>query len=281
MKIRNIKFQKSSLELLDKIKIILEDYNQRGIRVTLRQLYYQLVGAGFIPNNDKQYKKLSGLLTKARYSGLVSWEAIEDRGRNPNIPNTFKDVSELLKIAAESYALDRWQEQEYYVEVWTEKDALSSIIVPITRKYQVPMVVNRGFSSASSMYESAQRFLEHSDKKIILLYLGDHDPSGLDMDRDIQARLNEFGVSVEVIRIGLTYEQVQQYNPPENPTKIKDVRAKEYIKKYGYSCWEVDALKTEVTQQLIEENILKYLDLDKYRQVQEQEQKDLEELKNA
>lgn len=275
--IRYIKFQKASVQLLDKIKTILQDYEQKGIRITLRGLYYQLVSAGLIPNTEKSYKKISGLLTNARYASIVDWDAIEDRTRNPVIPNIFINVPELWEVAKQNYQLDRWKGQDYYIELWTEKDAISSVIQPITKKYQVSLVVNRGYSSASSIHESAQRFLEHKDKELILLYLGDHDPSGLDMDRDIQERLNEFGVDVRVIRIGLTSEQVQEYNPPENPTKITDTRAKDYIEKYGYSCWEVDALKPEVLQTLIENSILRYLDLESYNQIKEQEQKDLED----
>lgn len=278
---REIKFQKKNLILLEKINEILEEYSIQGIKVTLRQLYYQLVARDVIPNQVKEYAKLSGLLTNARYSGIVDWNAIEDRTRIPNIPNTFRDIKHLLEVAGKSYQLDRWEKQEYYVELWTEKDAISSVISPITQNYQVPVSVNRGYSSASSMYDSAQRFLEQDDKIKILLYLGDHDPSGLDMDRDIKTRLQEFGCDMEVIRIGLTQEQIKKYNPPTNPAKIKDPRAKEYIENYGEYSWEVDALRPEVLQRLIQESILEYLDLDKFEQVKEKEKEDLEELKGG
>jgi len=273
--IRDIKFQKASLQLLDKIKNILQEYERQEITVTTRQLYYQLVSAGVIANTQSQYKKISTLLTNARYCGIINWENMEDRTRKPIIPNTFTNVPELWEAAKNSYHLYRWERQEYYVELWTEKDALTSVIVPITQKYQVPMVVNRGYGSASSMHESAERFLKHENKILILLYLGDHDASGMDMDRDIQERLNEFGVDVQTIRIGLTSEQVQEYKPPENLTKEKDTRARGYIEKYGESCWEVDALKPEVLQELIESSILQYLDLEEYEKIKEQEQKDL------
>jgi hypothetical protein len=276
MKIREIKFQKKSLELLKQIKEILEQFEKQNIKITLRQLYYQLVAKDLIPNTEKQYKKISKLLTDARYSGLVDWGAIEDRTRKPVIPNTFENITELLKIAKDSYQLNRWEDQDFYLEVWTEKDAISSVLIPILKKYQVPLIINRGYNSASSMYENAQRLLNHKNKKLILLYLGDHDPSGLDMDRDIKTRLKEFKVNVEVIRIGLTFEQVQKYNPPENPTKLKDTRAKDYVEKYGSKCWEVDAIKPEVLQQLIEISILEHLDLYKFEQVQKREIIDLE-----
>jgi hypothetical protein len=275
---RKIKFRKKNLILLEKIKEILKEYDQKGIKVTLRQLYYQLVARDIIPNQIKEYTKLSGLLTNARYSGVIDWDAIEDRTRIPKIPNTFKDINHLLDVAKRSYQLNRWKGQKYYIEIWTEKDAISSVIQPLCKKYQVCVSVNRGYSSASSMYESAQRFLEQEKTKI-LLYLGDHDPSGLDMDRDIQTRLNEFGVDVEVIRIGLTSEQIKKYNPPTNPAKLKDPRSKWYVENFGYISREIDALKPEVLQELIKSSILKFLDLEKYEQVKKIEKKDIELLK--
>ncbi len=278
---RELKFQKKNLILLEKIEEILEEYDMRGIRVTLRQLYYQLVARDVIPNRMKEYAKLSGVLTTARYIGRIDWEAIEDRTRKPKIPITFKDTAELIHYAKVWYELDRWEDQEYYIELWTEKDAISSVISPITKSYQVPVSVNRGYSSASAMYDSAQRFLREDDKTKILLYLGDHDPSGLDMDRDIQDRLNEFGCDVKVIRIGLTQAQIKQYSPPPNPAKITDPRAKDYILLHGNTSWEVDALRPEVLQELIKVSILKYLDLDKYEQVKEKEKEDIKELEES
>jgi len=280
-KFREIKFQNKNVILLEKIKGILQEFDEQNIKVTLRQLYYQLVSRDIIPNKVKEYQKLSGLLTNARYSGLIDWEAIEDRARIPNIPNTFRDIKHLLEVATRSYQLDRWEEQDYYIELWTEKDALSSVIVPITDKFQIPFCVNRGYTSASSIYESAQRFLEQVEKTKVLLYLGDHDPSGLDMDRDIKDRLEEFGVDIEVLRIGLTQEQIKQYNPPENPAKETDPRAKWYFEKFGGHSWEVDALRPDVLQKLIESSILNYLDLDKFEQVRKQEQEDIRELKDV
>ncbi len=270
---RTIRFQKKNLILLEKIKEMLQEYEQQNIRVTLRQIYYQLVTKKIIFNKQSEYTKLSGLLTNARYTGLIDWAAIEDRIRVPNTPQTFEDTNHLMEAGIQSYELDRWEGQEYYVELWTEKDAISSVIAPLTNKYQVTMVVNRGYSSATAMYESSKRF-NNNGKKNILLYLGDHDPSGLNMVLDIQQRLKEFGCEVEVIPIALTMEQIRKYDPPTNPAKETDPRAKWYFENYGNKSWEVDALKPEVMQELIENSILEYLDLEKVEQVKKQEEKD-------
>ncbi len=273
MIIRNIKFQKKNVILLEKIQEILKEYQEQYIKVTLRQLYYQLVARDIIPNEQKEYSKLSKVLTNARYAGVISWDAIEDRVRVPKIPNVFESIGDLMQTAILSYELNRWKGQAYYIELWTEKDALSSVIEPLTKKYQIALSVNRGYSSASAMYEAAKRIKK--DKKNVIFYLGDHDPSGLDMDRDIQFRLNEFGADVKVIRIGLTQEQIKEYSPPPNPAKITDPRAKKYVEEFGNKSWEVDALRPEILQELIEDSILQYLDIEKFEQVKNQEQEDI------
>jgi len=309
---RTIKFHKKNLDLLEKIKEILEEFAAQGITITLRQLYYQLVARDIIPNQVSEYTKLSCLLTNARYNGNIDWDAIEDRVRVPTNPQIFEDIEEIIMVAMHSYKLDRWKGQEYYVELWTEKDALSSVISPLCKKWQISFIVNRGYTSASSIFESKQRLLDQvwKNKKCIILYLGDHDPSGLDMIRDIRERLEEFmnynkGIRQEnlessiphdygenlnltqdmidnylqVIPIALTQEQIKNYNPPPNFAKIKDPRAKDYIGTYGNTSWEVDALRPEVLQELIEKSILKYLDIEKFEQVKKKEKEDIEKLK--
>lgn len=279
-KFKVVKFQKRNSDMLEKIAIILKEFEEQGIKVTLRQLYYQLVSRGFIPNLVKEYKKLSDLLTNARYSGAIDWDAIEDRVRQPHLAQFYSGMDEFIEVVKRSYRLNGWEGQDNYIELWTEKDALSSVIIPITNRYQVPFIVNRGYTSSSSIYDSAKRLNEQEGKTKIILYLGDHDPSGMDMDRDIIDRLEVLGVNdVKVIRIALTLKQIKQYNPPENPTKQTDPRAKGYYEEFGGKCWEVDALRPDILMDLIEKSILQYLDLDKFEQVRKKELEDIRNLK--
>jgi hypothetical protein len=268
---------------VSKVITIIEDYAKQGYRLTLRQLYYQLVAGDIIPNKPQEYAKLSDILTKARMAGLVDWDAIEDRVRVPKKHSEWANIADLVDSACASYRLPRWLDQKYYVELWTEKDAIAGILKPITDKYHITLVVNRGYSSATAMYDAAERLkdAESDGKECIILYLGDHDPSGLDMDRDIQDRLGEFGASFIYQRIGLTWEQIKKYKPPPNPAKISDPRAAEYIKKYGESSWEVDSLPPNVLNKLVEAAILAYLDIDKYAAWIKRESKDREALEKA
>jgi hypothetical protein len=139
-------------------------------------------------------------------------------------------------------------------------------------------MVNRGYSSASAMKESAERFRRENYREGVLLYLGDLDPSGEDMVRDIRERMDMFGVYIEVEKIALTYAQVQQHKPPPNPAKLTDPRAEEFVEKYGTSSWEVDALPPAVLEQIISEAIEDVLDLDQMQEIKDREEEDKEKL---
>lgn len=287
---RTKKLNKQKLELLNHIDVIIKEYQRQNIKLTLRQLYYQLVARDIIPNVVKEYQKLSCLLTDARYNGDVDWEAIEDRIRVPDIPSEWDNVLDLIRSAKASYRLPRWKDQDYYIELFTEKDALSSILSPIAIKFHISFCVNRGYTSASAIYDLSKRIIEKIEegKKIIVLYLGDHDPSGLDMVRDIRDRLTElleegdksysFDEWVEVIPVALTQEQIRKYNPPPNPAKITDPRVKGYISEFGKTSWEVDALRPEIMIKIVEGAVINFLDFDKYKKVMEQEKKDMDNL---
>jgi hypothetical protein len=268
------KFRPQRLAQVELCNQIIEGYQAQGYRLTLRQLYYQLVTRNVIPNEERSYKNIGKLISDARLAGLVDWDSIEDRVRVPSIPQEFENLAELVEAALDSYRLPRWAEQDTYLELWVEKDALSGVLAPMAKEYHVTLMVNRGYSSQSAMYEAAGRFADKRSKRCFLLYLGDHDPSGEDMVRDISERLDMFGVQVRVRKIALTYEQVEFYNPPPNPTKPKDTRSVKYQAKHGNECWEVDALPPNVLHEIVERAILTHLALGNYYLVKAHEETD-------
>jgi hypothetical protein len=174
--------------------------------------------------------------------------------------------------------LDLWREQPCYVEVWVEKDALVDVVRKACAGTRTPFFSCRGFSSQSAMWRAAERFKAKQDKKCIILHLGDHDPSGLDMTRDIQERLIYFGAGVQVQRIALNMEQVDTYNPPPNPAKETDSRYKGYQLKYGVKSWELDALRPEVIESMIDEHIKQNMDMTLFNETLQQEQEQEQEL---
>lgn len=271
---------KKNEQQLETINEIIEEYALEGYRLTLRQLYYQLVSRDIIPNQQKEYAKLSSLLVKGRMAGIVDWDAIEDRIRVPDIPYSVDGIEDAIDDTISQYRLDRQKDQEVYIELWVEKDALSGVLKRITHQYHIRLMVNRGYSSCTAMHDSFERLLEQESqgKKTYILYLGDHDPSGLDMIRDIRERLQEFGVNPEVRQIGLTMKQIKSFNPPPNPAKITDPRAKWYIQEYGNKSWEVDALNPKTLHSLVKKNVEGLIDMDLFEECLSQEQKDKKEL---
>lgn len=273
---------------------IVKEYDRDGYILTLRQLHYQLVTHNWIINHDTAYKKLGNILDDCRYAGIIDWDAIEDRGRIPYIPYSVRDVDHALNDTVEQYRLDRQRGQKNQVELWTEKDALSGILRRTTSNYHIQLVVNKGYTSSSALYNAYQRILANlrEEKRTTILYFGDHDPSGLDMIRDIRDRLvlmlhkgryeidhDSIEEIFQVIAIGLTMAQIKQYKLPPNPTKLTDSRANKYIQKFGKTCWEVDALKPQVLTALVEKNIQAQIDVPLFLNVVKEEEGQIKELK--
>lgn len=268
---KTIRFNTSSRALIAHCEAIIDDYMGQGLRLTLRQLYYQLVSRNVIQNRERSYKNLGVLVSNARLAGILDWDAIEDRVRVPRIPTEFENLGELADAAVSSYRLPRWRGQKNYAELWVEKDALAGVLSPLAREFHVPLMVNRGYSSQTAMRESAMRFLDNAlyqdkndktrPRSLFLFYLGDHDPSGEDMVRDIRDRMSMFGVgSLRVNKLALTMEQVEEYNPPPNPAKMTDPRAADYVAEHGNESWEVDALPPNVLAQLIRDAFRRVID---------------------
>lgn len=262
-----LRLSKANRIMFERINTILEEYRNDGYVLTLRQLYYQLVSKDIIPNNDREYAKLSNILKKGRMAGIVDWSAIEDRVR---------DVQHAIQDTIEQYRVNRMQGQQRNIEIWVEKDALSNVLFRVTSKYHIRLMVNRGYSSISAMYD-AHRRLRSGD---VILYFGDHDPSGKDMVRDIRERMEEFGREIDVRPVALTMEQIRRFNPPPNPAKITDPRAKWYIREYGRTSWELDALPPRELIRLAEEAVEELIDLDQYNRCLDREQRDIEELRS-
>ena len=261
--------------LLAKVGEIIHSYRQQGYTLTLRQLYYQMVSRDYIPNSIKSYSNMGNLVSNARLAGIIDWDMIEDRVRVAQARQHWEDPESILLAASQSYYRDHWEDQPEYVEVWCEKDAVSNILQPVCSKYDVTFMANRGYSSQSAMYEAYHRLESKMDdgKSVFIIYFGDHDPSGIDMTRDIDDRMGLFlngdihRAFGNIEREALNMDQVRKYNPPENPAKITDSRYKGYVIEYGESSWELDALEPSVLSDLVEKAILRHIDMDKFRDV--------------
>ncbi len=277
----------ATLQRVEQCEEIIDEYQRQGLKLTLRQLYYQFVSRALIPNNDRSYKNLGTVVSRARVAGMLDWDAIEDRGRVADIPLEFDDLQHRVDSALYNYRLDRWEGQDCYVELWVEKAALAGVLEPLAHEFHIPLMVNKGYSSQSAMYESAQRVRRGTldgEREAIILYLGDHDPSGQDMVRDIDARLRRYTrdeLDIGVVSVALTTAQVRSHRPPPNPTKLTDSRAKTYMKAHGRECWEVDALDPATLQGLIRAALEAAIDQDMMDTVVAQEDADKDRLRTA
>ncbi|MCF6277326.1 MAG: hypothetical protein L3J16_01040 [Anaerolineales bacterium] len=279
------RFKADSLLLIYTVNSILDEYAGMGFRLSLRQLYYQLVARDYIENSNASYKRIGSLISNARKAGLVDWEMIEDRNR-VTVQNThWESPAEIVDAAARSFRIDRWEGQTNYVEVMVEKDALSGILEPVCRELDIPFTANKGYSSSSAMYETAQRLirLSRSHAALHVIYLGDHDPSGMHMTTDIEDRLDMYtreAVPLTVHRIALNMDQVEAWRPPKNPAKKKDSRFAAYAKKYGKSSWELDAVEPNTLARLVRETVTGLIDADVWQRVAEEEAQMRAELLN-
>lgn len=248
------RFSKPTLEIIELANDIIAEYLKDEYTLTLRQLYYQFVARGYIPNNEAQYNRLGSIINKGRLAGLIDWIAIEDRLRILEKNSHWNHPSEIIDAAAKQFRLDTRQTQNTYIEVWVEKDALSGVLERVCPGLDVSYMSCRGYVSQSAMWRASIRFLkEEKTREVLIFYLGDHDPSGLDMSRDIENRLALFGcIRTTVERIALNINQIEQYQPPPNPAKITDSRYKNYVEQFGENSWELDALDPKVIVGLIE-----------------------------
>lgn len=277
---KEIRFQQKSLDLIELVNQVVDEYSAQGYELTLRQVYYQLVARGYIPNNERSYKNVGSLINDGRLAGLIDWHSVTDRTRNLRKESHWDNPADVIASARYSYNLDKWKGQPNYVEVWVEKDALVDIVGQACSPLDTPYFSCRGYTSQSEMWSAAQRFIRQEQReKRIIIHLGDHDPSGIDMTRDIQERLELFGADVYVKRVALTMNQIQTYNPPPNPAKITDSRASKYIDQFGDESWELDALEPKVITDLIKKQVTMYRNDDIYRAVCDKESREKEELK--
>jgi len=278
---------------IDNANEIIAKFQAMGFTLTLRQLYYQFVSHKGFETDTYAYDRLGDTLNNARLAGLVDWDAIEDRTRNLSNNFHWGSPAHLITSAANWFDVDMWEGQPVVPEVWIEKDALIGVIEPVCKELCVPYLALRGYCSVSEVWAAGKRIKRRrimNGQDTVVLHLGDHDPSGLDMTRDSQKRLRVLGKSswskktssgtvwttgdVKVIRLGLSMDQVKKYKLPPNPVKEKDARLKDYMVKYNTKdCWELDALDPPVIAQLIRDAVEPMIDEEAWKaQLEKQEQ---------
>ncbi len=270
---------KAKVTIAQAIEII-DAFREQGFTLTLRQLYYQFVGRALIPNTLKSYKRLGSIVSEARLAGLIDWEAIEDRTRFVRQRAHWNNPAGVIASAAFSYGKDLWEGQQRRVEVWIEKDALVGVFEKTCTAWDVPLFSCRGYSSQSELWRAANRMIAH-ECPVTVLHLGDHDPSGMDMTRDIEERLRLFGADVEIKRLALNMAQVKKHKLPPNPAKTTDSRFKQYEEEHGGDSWELDAMDPKKLVEILEKGILEIVDQDEFDICKDAQETDRDLLQKA
>jgi len=280
----------NSKDLLAEIIKVIESYDTR---LTVRQIYYQLVSKHFIENVRSQYQRVSKILVKARHDGDVDWDAIEDRTRQSeggddsekSPEDHFDSAVNYLRNCWKYFRLPKWKNQPKYVEIWFEKQALQGIFSEETSKFNVTQLACRGYSSHTMGRELQKRIEEITDERpeieeYHIIYFGDLDPSGLDIYRFIQDMCSRFGLTIKFERVAITKEQVQKYNIPPMFAKSSDSRYNKFVAKHGTDVVELDALNPTVLQELIRKSIEKHFDKDIHAEVIDEQEQMRKDIKN-
>ncbi len=243
---------------------------------TCRQVFYLAVSAGVIDKTEAAYKGVvCRLLANLRREGRIDYDALADNTRWQRKPQTSHSLEGALWRTANFYRRDLWQEQDAYVEVWTEKDTMIGVLYSVTSKWDVPLMVSRGFASMTYLYEAAET-IRHAGKPVFLYYFGDHDPSGIEIDRHIERELRRHAPECEIHfqRIGVTAAQIVELNLPTRPTKGSDSRSKTFK---GESV-EVDAIPPDTIRDMVRECIEQHIDQDRLERLRLVEQAERETL---
>ncbi len=289
-------FQPDSLELIQIAEALFVEYARQGFDITLRQLYYQFVQRKLLPekwrndkgiiNNKQAYDNLGTLIKNARLAGMLDLDMMVDRTREVERVHSWDDPEDIIDSCIRDFKIDKWATQEVRAEVWVEKEAMEGIVEKACENYDVPFLCCRGYTSLSAQWEAYKRLWHNynNDQTTIIIHLGDHDPSGIDMSRDIEDRLELMlrGHSpFEFHRIALNMDQVEQYDPPPDPAKPTDSRFEGYRDIYGDEAWELDALQPQVIMDLITDTIEGITDEAAWNSALQLESQGVEDLEKA
>lgn len=255
------KFTSAHKQVIKKANQIIAEYMEAGYTLTLRQIHYQFVARDLYENTQQNYKRLGNILDAARKAGEVDWDAIEDRTRSLRRISLWSSPESALERIQKAFKLDPWDEQPTLrrIEVWVEKDAAVGIVEPTCHALRLPYFSCRGYSSSSGLYEAGKRLesFRQAGYETLILYLGDHDPSGVQMTDVSQERVDMYARGgINFRRIALTLDQVEEHRPPPNFVKETDSRTKWYVDKFETEdCWELDALSPKVVDALIRSHV--------------------------
>lgn len=255
--------QARTRELWDAIAAVADEYD----RLSVRQLFYQLVSRGVIEKTDRAYKRTCDASAQMRLDGALPYRKIADGHRTRRTVTAHGGLGEAMENMHLLYRRNYWLDQPVQVEVWCEKDALTGVILPVCARYGVTYVATRGFPSLTLLFESAQALLA-TGKPARIFYFGDHDASGQQISDNLEAGLRGFGAEVLVERVALNPEQIRAHRLPTRPGKASDSRQAAFAERFGDAAVELDALPPDILTGLVEGAISTDIDPAQWRRTE-------------
>lgn len=228
-------------------------------QLTIRHLFYRLVGITLLEKTEKEYKHLVSYLSAWRRSGLIPWSAFADNIRRYYADRIYDDLGDMLTSSRDLYRRDLWASQNKLVEIWVEKDAMANILADAVNPFGVSVFPVHGFSSLTAIYSAAESFKQHvaAGREVHVYYFGDHDPSGLSIERNIINSLKaDHGVEIDFQRVAVLPKHILKYDLPTRPPKKTDSRAKSF---HGEAV-DVDAMPLQVIRELAENCVVQHID---------------------
>jgi hypothetical protein len=267
----------SNAELAVKLVELADSRNPR----TGRQFYYLALSHGYINpdmgasatakgERDAAYERVTEILGRLRKQGRIAWKAVLDLTRDLDTPIAYNSPRDFRAMMRAAYDEDRWFGQEYFPILIVEKDTLEPVCKPMARAWRMPFASSRGYSSLTLQHDMAEMIRDRharTGQKAIVYFVSDLDPSGLDLQRDWEETLQDFAASVaDFVRLGLTMAQVEDDDLDIARlgigVKPSDSRSRDFVERYGRTCWEADILPATEIETALEDQINRWLDRD-------------------
>jgi hypothetical protein len=254
------------------------DIVDAGKPMTVRQVFYQGTVQGLVPKTEQGYGIIKSELTIMRRSGVLPYNWLADNTRWQRRPTTFSGIQAALKDTAALYRKSLWDDADSYVEIWLEKDALAGVVVPITDLNDVPLMVARGYSSLSFLYNAAEQ-INTLKVPAFIYHLGDYDPSGVNAAEKIEETLREMAPAAEIHfkRLAVTRQQIRRWSLQTRPTKTTDSRAHRFGSDISV---ELDAIEPNRLRDIVRDAIERHLPAEQLAVLKAAEQSEREGIQN-
>jgi hypothetical protein len=258
---------RASLELIEAAYEILAEIQPASVRAVCYQLFNRKLIASMAKSETN---KVSTQLRDARELDAIPWHWIVDETREAECVNAWENPAAYVETVKRAYRRDRWTEQPYRLEVWSEKGTIRGTLAPVLHEYGVTFRVMHGYGSATAIHDVAEES-QVNDKPTTVLYVGDWDPSGLHMSEvDLPERIRRYNGCIDIRRVALTRAHVRDpdllsFRADE---KKRDPRYRWFVEQYGRTCWELDALNPVTLRLEVKMAIHVHLDLDAWRRAE-------------